>query len=87
MQTRAFHKRTDVGTFWILPDNSNRWGLFIDCDGNRELLGSYSTPEAAADDVYTQHTGWDDWDNPIRSNAPRDLGEWETQTFRSARKG
>jgi hypothetical protein len=82
MQTRAFSKRTDVGTFWILPNNANGWGLFIHADGNRELLGSYGSPEDAADDVYTQHTGWDDWDTPIRSNAPRDLGEWETQTHR-----
>ena len=45
--------------------------------GDRELLGSYHSAEAAADDVYTQHTGWHEWDVPGRNNAPRDLGEWE----------
>ncbi len=53
----AYYTRTVVGTFWIRPDNVHGWSLFIDDDRNVELLGSYSSPEAAADDVYTQHTG------------------------------
>lgn len=74
---RAYHKHTAVGTFWIRPHDFGRWGLFIEKDGETELLGSYHSPEAAADDVYTQHTGWDTWDIPIRHDAPVDLGEWE----------
>jgi hypothetical protein len=78
---RVFYKHTSVGTFWIRPENMHGWSLFIDCGGDTESLGSYSSPEAAADDVYTQHTGWDAWDIPNRRDAPTDLGEWEVRSF------
>jgi hypothetical protein len=77
---RVYYKHTAVGTFWIRPDNVHGWSLFIDEDGNVELLGSYSSPEAAADDVYTQHTGWNEWDIPNRPDVPTDLGEWTLAT-------
>jgi len=82
MKARAYYKRTEVGTFWIRSDHANKWTLAIDDGGNTEVLGSYNSPEVAADDVCTQHTGWDDWDNPIRSDAPRALSEWEIQALR-----
>lgn len=74
---RTYCKRTAVGTFWIRPDRVSGWSLPITKDGDAELLGSYSSPESAADEVYAQHTNCDEWDIPDRSNAPRDLGEWE----------
>jgi hypothetical protein len=72
----VYSKETSVGTFWIRPDQSNRLGLYIESDGDTELLGSSDSASAAADDVYTQNTGWDEWDVPSRS-APKGLDEWE----------
>ena len=80
MKVGAYFKRTGVGTFWIRPFE-RQWGLFVEHHGDMEYLGSYDSPEAAADDVYTQHTGWDAWDGPDRPEAPADLGEWEFQNL------
>ena len=82
MDTYIYFKRTSVGTFWIRPDRNNGWGLSIENNGDTELLGSYSSVIAAADDVYTQHTGWDEWDTPLRNDAPTDLSEWEKRAIR-----
>jgi hypothetical protein len=66
--------RSPVGTLWIKPQrNSDRFWLGI----NDERVGSYHSPEAAADDVYTQHTGWRPWDSASGLQKPRDLTEWE----------
>jgi hypothetical protein len=73
----AYYKETAVGTFWIKPDKFNGWGLVIEHDGDWEVLGSYLSPAAAADDVFTQHTGYSPWDDPARHDAPSDLGEWQ----------
>lgn len=56
----------------IVPDNNGRWLLCINGDG----VGSYYTPEQAADDAAGQHTGHYDYDiSPFA--APEDLGEWD----------
>lgn len=72
----AYHFNTRFGTFWIRPQpgSPGRWLLGLD----EESLGSYASPELAADDVYMQATGHLEWDiseSPV--DAPADLGEWE----------
>lgn len=74
-------KQTAVGTFWIRPDKNNLWSLSIENDGDTEFLGSYDSAASAADDVYTQHTGCDEWDIPVRVNAPIGLDEWEQRAI------
>jgi len=69
----VFIFRNPAGLFSIRPQQG-RWGLWI----GDELLGSYHRPEAAADDVYTQHTGWDAWDDKEPDGSePTDLSEWQ----------
>ncbi len=65
--------RTSKGTFWIRPDGSGRITLGVD----DEALGSYATPEQAADDVYCCATGYHPWDAQGTVNAPVDLSEWD----------
>ena len=51
------------------------YGIWYDGD----FYGGYSSPIAAADDVYTFSTGCSEWDllcDKI-SDAPIDLSEWE----------
>lgn len=79
----AYSKATEVGRFWIRPDRHNGWSLSVEKDGDCEILGSYSSAVAAADDVFTQHTGYRDWDFPRRPDAPTDLGEWQRIRIRS----
>jgi hypothetical protein len=78
----AYYKKTNVGTFWIKPDKFNGWGLVIEYDGDWEVLGSYLSPSAAADDVFTQHTGYSQWDDSVRHDAPSDLGEWQKHVIK-----
>jgi hypothetical protein len=71
-----YHCKTEVGTFWICPDPeiSGQYRLYID----HLWIGSYFSPESAANDVYTQTTGHDAWD--LQDEVvfePRDLSEWQ----------
>jgi hypothetical protein len=70
MNNHIYFKATSVGAFSIRPDRSNRWGLYIESDGDEEFLGSYDSADAAADDIFIQHTGCGEWDIPARINAP-----------------
>ncbi len=65
--------KTEVGTFNIRKQFDGCWGLWLD-DG---MLGSYLSPEAAADDVYTQSTGCYEWDSLQSVTEPMDLLDWE----------
>jgi hypothetical protein len=69
-----YHYRTSVGTFWIRPQpgHSGRVELGVD----QQLLGSYHSAAAAADDMRGHHTGWSDWDALTNAPAPCDLSEW-----------
>jgi hypothetical protein len=71
---RYFYK-SRVGVFEISPQVSvpGRYALLL----KGEFLGSYHSPQAAADDVYTQHTGDHDWDSLSSVTEPSDLTEWE----------
>lgn len=64
--------KTNVGTFIIQPWQG-RFGLFI----NNDCLGSYHSPEAAADDVFMCATGHYEWDRRLSVNHPCELGEWQ----------
>lgn len=65
--------KSKAGTFSIRPLPDGRWGLQI---GN-EYLGSYISPEQAADDVYMQQTGYYPWDSLPPVSEPCELAEWE----------
>ena len=56
-----------------LPDG--KYGLFY----ADELWGRWSSPQAAADDVYTHTTGCYDWDklDCQVEDVPSDLSEWK----------
>ncbi|MCL1985468.1 MAG: hypothetical protein FWG59_03370 [Betaproteobacteria bacterium] len=71
-----FAYKTDVGTFTIAPDRSGYWTLFIGSEG----LGSYATPEMAADDVFMCESGHWEWDRRLIVYHPCDLSEW-TQLY------
>ncbi len=64
--------KTRIGTFSILMQSGGRWGLWI----NDDLLGSYQSPESAANNVYTQTTGYYEWDSLDPVIEPCDLSEW-----------
>ena len=69
-----FYYESPVGLFTIAKDE-DCYILQLD----DEILGRYNSPEAAADDVYTQHTGsflWDSFDLPPA--APTGVNEWQS---------
>jgi hypothetical protein len=65
--------RSRVGVFYIMPDGEGRWWLGVD----GERLGSFHSPQAAADDMSGQHTGYHPWDSLPKISEPTDLSEWE----------
>lgn len=67
-----FYYHSRVGQMEIVPANG-RWVLCI----SGTAYGSYHSPEAAADDVYTQTTGHDRWDMGPMPLEPSDISEWE----------
>lgn len=50
---------TPVGTFLIRPIAKKTYGLLI----NNYLLGSYRSPDEAAEDVYKNNSGCHEWDD------------------------
>ncbi len=70
---KIYQYRSPVGRFLIKLQTNGRWGLWFKDD----LLGSYHSAMAAADDVYTQTTGDYDWDSLGGVDIPTDISEWE----------
>jgi hypothetical protein len=70
---KIYQYKSPLGTFIIKPQPNNLWGLWFKDD----LLGSYNSGIAAADDVYTQVTGDYDWDSFEGGDIPTDIHEWE----------
>jgi len=64
-----------IGPMKIVPHN-NRWMLYI-CE---ESVGSYHSPAAAADAVFTQHTDFDEWDECVCEDIPAGINSWLTST-------
>jgi hypothetical protein len=63
---RGWRYQTSLGTFRITICRDRRLVLWM----NDEQLGSYHSPNAAADDVYTQATGYAPWDMAGPSSSP-----------------
>jgi len=68
--------RSPIGRFLIKLQTNNRWDLWFKDD----LLGSYHSAMAAADDVYMQSTGNYDCDSLDGIDIPTDIHEWEVVT-------
>ena len=71
---RIYRYRSPIGHFRVEPQDDGRWALWF----KEEILGSYHSPVAAADDVYTQSTGDYDWDSLRGADIPTDIYEWES---------
>lgn len=70
---KVYQYKSPIGLFLIKPQTNGRWGLWFKDD----LLGSYHSAMAAADDVYMQVTGDYDWDSLDGVDIPTDISEWE----------
>jgi len=70
-----YYYNTPIGMLKIVFRNG-RYDLFL----NDFCGGSYYSPQAAADDVYTKTSGCSDWDLS-NYEAPTDLSEWEKTSF------
>lgn len=70
---KTYCYKSPIGVFIIKPQPDGRWGLWFGDD----LLGSYHSEIAAADDVYTQATGNYQWDSSSWLDVPTDIHEWE----------
>lgn len=64
---------TEVGIFWIKPDNNFKFSLGV----NETILGSYFTPVSAAEDVRLRTTGHPLWDTLRSNSTPIDLSDWK----------
>ncbi len=70
-----YHYKTRVGTFWIASQPNAPGNFYLGVDD--DILGPYYSPEAAADDVYSQSTSHYEWDAIDESvTSPCDLSEW-----------
>jgi hypothetical protein len=67
--------RSKAGTFTIGSDPTVS-GCYELCIGGM-WLGTYETPDRAAQDVLMRCTGWHDWDNRKDTDCPGEIGEWE----------
>ena len=70
---KVYQHKSPIGLFLIKPQTNSRWGLWFKDD----LLGSYHSAMAAADDVCMQATGDYDWDSLNGVDIPTDISEWE----------
>lgn len=69
-------KFPQIGVFYIRKNEENlhNWNLFI----NKKLLGSYKSPNLAAEAVYMQKTGYEPWDSLNHNpDTPYNLSEWK----------
>ena len=72
-----YYYKTSYGTFIIKPHKikTDHFSLYID----EKQLCTYKDAESAAEDVFTQSTGFPMWDNfdGRRYELPEDLSWWE----------
>ena len=67
-----WHYRTHKGVFYIVPRDGQYEVIFDD-----DRLGSYPTPEQAADDLAGGHTYWPSAGfDPGELGISDDLGDW-----------
>ena len=72
-----WHYRTSSGVFWIRFSPQGRGTFLLGMDD--EELGAYFSPEAAADDVFMQKTGWEPWDCSEQPDRPVSISEWQRE--------
>lgn len=67
--------KSPIGNIYIKRLRDGRYGIVFD----GEVWESCPTPQAAADDVFTQSTGCSDWDlhDTAGCIVPTNLSEWE----------
>jgi hypothetical protein len=65
--------RTRIGEFRIQKLQNARYGLYLE----DELLGSYHSPDGAAEAVHTCSTGHAGWDGSGPVCTPGDLSDWQ----------
>ena len=68
----SWRYKSEVGTFDIRFEEGRYWLYLED-----ERLDSYPSPEDAASDVYTQTTGYFEWDDLDSPEMPAGLDDWE----------
>jgi hypothetical protein len=66
---------TEIGRFWIRFDPRTRHRFLLGIDD--EPLGWYYSPEAAADDVVLQKTGWPSWDHLSGAGKSAEFSCWK----------
>ncbi len=74
---------TEVGIFYIRFDPRTRTRFLLEIGD--EPLGWYFSPEAAADVVFLQETGWPQWDSRADITRPRDLAAWVRMDCQASR--
>ena len=67
--------KTEQGVFWIRFSPQGRGVFVLGIEGTE--LGAYASPEAAADDVYHQETGFSEWDSASGVHRPADISDWK----------
>ncbi|MWD26884.1 hypothetical protein E0K89_005275 [Aquicoccus sp. SCR17] len=73
-----YQHHTDLGTVSLLPEAGGRYKVMF----GEENLGSYASPEAAADDVSGGHTFTPSSGvNLGELGIPDELGDWEKKVF------
>ncbi|MDZ4088761.1 MAG: hypothetical protein U1E69_18375 [Tabrizicola sp.] len=74
----AYHHTTHLGTISLIPESQGRYKVMI----SDENMGSYHSPQAAADDVANDHLGTTPWNVDLSTlGIPEDLGEWNRKVF------
>lgn len=69
--------RSRSGTFTILPDEQAP-GMYQLCIGGM-WLGSYDSPEQAAESLPCKSTGWPEWDRSTGPECPQSLEDWDKE--------
>ncbi len=79
----VYHYLSNNIHWWISPDaRSGRWLLSTGGTQGEETWGSYAAPFQAAEDVYFQVTGNDEWDYLPQGSIPGrmlDISSWEVR--------
>lgn len=70
-----YHYRSPVGVLWIARDPHHQAQVWLGM--NETPLGSYSSPEAAAEAVRASRSGWHPLDELHHSHRPHALAEWQ----------
>lgn len=70
--------KTSAGEFRIVPERSGRWKAMFEDEG----LGSYASPDQAAEDLAGGHTFWPSCGDTAGLGIPEETSGW---TFVRAR--